>query len=80
MDLTDLPRRIDAAKPDAFVDVVTLRREVYDQIRSEIQDLPGTVFRERAAAAGAHPGLRPGPARHASTWPPSEDLDAKPGK
>jgi cell division protein FtsI/penicillin-binding protein 2 len=46
VDLSDLPGRIKAAKPDAFVEVVTLRREVYDQIRSQIRDLPGTVFTE----------------------------------
>ena len=46
MSLSDLPARIAAAKPDAFVEVVTLRREVYDRIRSRIRDLPGTVFQE----------------------------------
>ncbi len=46
VNLADLPARIAGAKPDAFVDVVTLRREVYDTIRSRIRDLPGTVFRE----------------------------------
>jgi cell division protein FtsI/penicillin-binding protein 2 len=46
VDLSDLPARIAAAKPDAFVSVVTLRREVYDTIRSQIHDLPGTVFNE----------------------------------
>jgi cell division protein FtsI/penicillin-binding protein 2 len=46
VDLSGLPARIAAARPDAFVDVITLRREVYDQIRSQIRDLPGTVFQE----------------------------------
>ncbi len=46
IDLSDLPGRIAAAKPDAFVTVVTLRREAYDQIRDKIRDLPGTVFEE----------------------------------
>jgi cell division protein FtsI/penicillin-binding protein 2 len=44
--LADLPARIAAAKPDAFVDVITLRREAYDRIRGQIRDLPGTVFQE----------------------------------
>jgi cell division protein FtsI/penicillin-binding protein 2 len=44
--LADLPDRIKAARPDAWVDVVTLRREVYNKIRSKIHDLDGTVFRE----------------------------------
>ena len=43
---SDLPGRIAAANPDAFVSVVTLRREAYDQIRTQIRDLPGTVFEE----------------------------------
>jgi cell division protein FtsI/penicillin-binding protein 2 len=46
VDLGDLPGRLAAANPDAFVEVVTLRRDVYDQIRSRIRDLDGTVFRE----------------------------------
>jgi cell division protein FtsI/penicillin-binding protein 2 len=44
--LDDVPGRLAAAKPDAFVEIVTLRRDVYDQIRSRIRDLDGTVFRE----------------------------------
>jgi cell division protein FtsI/penicillin-binding protein 2 len=45
VDLSGLPAQIAAAKPDAFVDVVTLRKEVYDSIASQIHDLDGTVFR-----------------------------------
>ena len=44
--LDDLPARIKAAKPDAFVEVVTLRREAYDAIRTAINPLAGTVFHE----------------------------------
>ncbi len=44
--VSDLPQRIAAANPDAFVEVVTLRREAYDQIRDRIHPLDGTVFRE----------------------------------
>jgi cell division protein FtsI/penicillin-binding protein 2 len=43
--LTDLPGRVKAAGPTSFVDVVTLRRTDYQQIRAQIHDLPGTVFR-----------------------------------
>ncbi|GAA3748507.1 penicillin-binding transpeptidase domain-containing protein [Plantactinospora mayteni] len=46
VDLTDLPGRMREAKPDAFVDVVTLRREAYLQIKPRIYDLPGTKFRD----------------------------------
>ncbi|GIG91800.1 penicillin-binding transpeptidase domain-containing protein [Plantactinospora endophytica] len=46
VDLTDLPTRMREAKPDAFVDVVSLRREAYLQIKPRIYDLPGTKFRD----------------------------------
>ncbi|NUO58046.1 MAG: penicillin-binding protein [Hamadaea sp.] len=46
VDLGDLADRVKAAKPDSFVELVTLRREAYDQIRKDIRDLDGTVFRE----------------------------------
>lgn len=44
VDLSDLPNQIKAAAPTAFVQVVTLRQSVYDQIRPQIHDLDGTVF------------------------------------
>ncbi|WP_327024361.1 penicillin-binding transpeptidase domain-containing protein [Micromonospora sp. NBC_01739] len=44
VDLSGLPKRLAEAKPDAFVEVVTLRDEAYRQIRSRIYDLPGTKF------------------------------------
>jgi cell division protein FtsI/penicillin-binding protein 2 len=44
--MTDLPARVAAAKPDHFVDVVTLRKEAYLKIRQRLRDLPGTRFRE----------------------------------
>jgi cell division protein FtsI/penicillin-binding protein 2 len=46
IDLSGVPEQLAAANPDAFVTVVTLRREAYDQIRDRIHPLPGTVFRE----------------------------------
>jgi cell division protein FtsI/penicillin-binding protein 2 len=46
VDLSGLPAQIAAAKPDQFVEVVTLRREVYQQIRDKIHELPGTQFNE----------------------------------
>ncbi|XTZ15789.1 penicillin-binding transpeptidase domain-containing protein [Micromonospora echinospora] len=45
VDLSDLPKRLSDAKPDAFVEVVTLRDEAYRQIRDRVYDLPGTKFR-----------------------------------
>jgi cell division protein FtsI/penicillin-binding protein 2 len=46
VELGDLADRVKAAKPDAFVELVTLRKEAYDQIRKDIHELDGTVFRE----------------------------------
>ncbi|MGH3716055.1 MAG: penicillin-binding transpeptidase domain-containing protein [Micromonosporaceae bacterium] len=46
IDTSDLPKRIAAAKPTDFVDVVTLRREDYLAVKSRLQPLAGTVFRE----------------------------------
>jgi len=47
IDVSDLPGRIEsAADPSLFLEVVTLRRDAYQQIRSRIQPLPGTRFRE----------------------------------
>lgn len=46
IDPDSLAARIRSAQPDAFVDVITLRRSDYDPIRDQLQPLPGTVFRE----------------------------------
>jgi len=46
IDVSDLPGLLAAAKPDAFVEVVTLRRPDYDKIRDRLQALDGTRFRE----------------------------------
>lgn len=79
VDLKDLPDRVRKAAPDAFVEIVALRRDVYQQIRSQIHDLDGTVFRE---------GTRPlAPSRtfaHALLGEVDditrEQLDANPGR
>ncbi|MER7458467.1 penicillin-binding transpeptidase domain-containing protein [Micromonospora sp. NPDC126480] len=44
VDLSDLPGRLAEAKPDALVEVVTLRDEAYRQIKPRIHGLPGTRF------------------------------------
>jgi cell division protein FtsI/penicillin-binding protein 2 len=46
IDLADLPADVEAAEPDAFVPVVTLRQEDYDRIRDRIRPLDGTRFVE----------------------------------
>ena len=43
LDTADVLKRLGAAKPDAFVPVITLRRPQYDLIRPDIHDLPGLV-------------------------------------
>lgn len=46
--LRNLPARLKDAAPGAFVDIVALREEAYQQIKPRIYDLPGTRFiRER---------------------------------
>jgi cell division protein FtsI/penicillin-binding protein 2 len=46
VDLSDLKQRVADAKPDAFVNVVTLRSDTYALGRPLIHDLDGTVFNE----------------------------------
>ncbi|AOS64917.1 penicillin-binding transpeptidase domain-containing protein [Actinoalloteichus hymeniacidonis] len=46
VDTGDLPDRIASADPESFVEVVTLREERYREIRDQIYEQPGTVFRE----------------------------------
>ena len=79
VDPTDLVNRIKAAKPDAFVDVVTLREAAYQQIRPKIHELPGTVFNTSTAKLAltrtfAHALL--GTVGDVT----KEQMDAKPGK
>jgi cell division protein FtsI/penicillin-binding protein 2 len=45
IDLSTLKAQVQKATPTAFNEIVTLREEVYNKIRSRIRDLPGTVFR-----------------------------------
>jgi cell division protein FtsI/penicillin-binding protein 2 len=79
VDPTDLLNRVKAAKPDQFVDVVTLRDAAYQTVKPRIYDLPGTKF-VRATAKLA-------PSRtfaHALLGTvgdvTKERMDAKPGK
>lgn len=47
LDLSDLPDRFDAAlEDDLFVEVITLRREEYEEIESRVGDLPGIQTRD----------------------------------
>lgn len=78
IDLSGLPQRMRDADPNAFVDVVLLREEAYQQIKPRIYDLPGTKFRRenrdlaptrefaRAVLGSVDPVLK-------------EDMEANPG-
>lgn len=46
VDAAALLERIEAAQPDAFVPVITLRRADFDAVAEELRPLPGTVFAE----------------------------------
>ncbi|PRY16087.1 penicillin-binding transpeptidase domain-containing protein [Kineococcus rhizosphaerae] len=46
LDPAALATRIQQASPDAFVEVITLRRSDYDAQRSQLQPVPGAVFAE----------------------------------
>lgn len=49
VDAASLTAAVRAAPPNAFVPVITLRRAAYDKVKSQIYDLPGTVFRTGTA-------------------------------
>jgi cell division protein FtsI/penicillin-binding protein 2 len=46
VDMSDLKDQVANAKPDAFIDLITLRRPDYDKIRTQVRSLAGTVFNE----------------------------------
>ncbi|MEZ0492418.1 penicillin-binding transpeptidase domain-containing protein [Kineococcus sp. TBRC 1896] len=46
VDAAGLATRVQKASPDAFVDVITLRRSDYDAQRAVLQPIPGAVFAE----------------------------------
>ena len=50
--LDGLADRVESADPDAFVPVITLRRDDYDRIRDRIRPLAGTQFQERQLHLG----------------------------
>ncbi|BCJ54532.1 cell division protein FtsI [Actinoplanes sp. NBRC 14428] len=46
IDRDDLTTRIEGSKPDAFVDVVTLRETDYAKVSAKVRSLTGTITRE----------------------------------
>lgn len=47
IDPKELAERVEKADPDAFVPVITLRKDDYELVKGAILELPGTVFRSR---------------------------------
>ncbi|GGM19274.1 penicillin-binding transpeptidase domain-containing protein [Dactylosporangium sucinum] len=45
VDLSTLPNRVKSAKPDAFVEIITLRKEIFDPIANKLNSTPGVVTR-----------------------------------
>ena len=46
VDVDRLRDRVGKAKPDAFVEVITLREAAYRDVRGQLRDVPGLVFDE----------------------------------
>ena len=66
-------------RPTRSSTVVTLRRRCTTQIRSQIHDLPGTVFQTSTPAARADPDVRARAARQVDDVT-KEQMDTNPGK
>ncbi|RBP67119.1 cell division protein FtsI/penicillin-binding protein 2 [Brevibacterium sanguinis] len=74
-----LTTRIDAAEPDHFVPVITLREDDYEAVKDAIHDLPGTVFATRTQPLNRTKGFAAatlGTAGRAS----AEDIEASGGE
>jgi cell division protein FtsI/penicillin-binding protein 2 len=55
VDAASLASRAQKAAPTAFVEVITLRQEAYDAVRSQLQPIPGAVFRKEQRALAPTP-------------------------
>jgi cell division protein FtsI/penicillin-binding protein 2 len=79
VELSTLADKIKQAKPDAFVELVTLRQPDYDKIRSKVESLKGTVTRDEnreLAPTRAFARALLGTADAATR----DDIDAHPGE
>ncbi|MER7278152.1 penicillin-binding transpeptidase domain-containing protein [Dactylosporangium sp. NPDC000244] len=50
VDVSGLPAKVKSAAPDAFVQIVTLRKEVYDPIANKLNSTPGVIARNSTQA------------------------------
>jgi cell division protein FtsI/penicillin-binding protein 2/type II secretory pathway pseudopilin PulG len=57
VDAAALAKRVRTADPNAFVDVITLRRSHYDRVRDRLRPIPGTVFQETELALAPTAGF-----------------------
>jgi cell division protein FtsI/penicillin-binding protein 2 len=55
VDLSKLADQVKAAKPDAFVQIITLRKEVYDPISGKLNSTPGVVTRNSTQSLAPSP-------------------------
>jgi cell division protein FtsI/penicillin-binding protein 2 len=55
VDLSKLADQVKAAKPDAFVTVITLRKEVFDPISGKLNSTPGVVTRNSTQSLAPSP-------------------------
>lgn len=51
VDAADVAARVEAAAPDAFVEIVTLDEARYARLRDQLRPLPGTVFRREGGTS-----------------------------
>nr|BFE62913.1 penicillin-binding transpeptidase domain-containing protein [Dactylosporangium thailandense] len=50
VDVSGLPAKVKSAAPDAFVQIVTLRKEIYDPIANKLNSTPGVIARNSTQA------------------------------
>jgi cell division protein FtsI/penicillin-binding protein 2 len=55
VDAAALTKRLAAAKPHDFVDVITLRRDDYEKVKAQLQPIPGTVFQTATTSLAPSP-------------------------
>jgi cell division protein FtsI/penicillin-binding protein 2 len=78
-DLSGLPAQVKNAKPDAFVEIITLRKEVFDQIAQKINSTPGTVTRNSTSSLA--PSAQFARALLGTSGPVTKEIiDKNPGK
>jgi cell division protein FtsI/penicillin-binding protein 2 len=79
VDLSGLPKQLGSAKSDQFVEIITLRQEVFDKIAGKINGIVGTVTRKGSQSLA--PSAQFARALLGSTGPVTKEImDKNPGK